>query len=59
MTERWTMTKKDIITTLASLKAQARDQYKAEIKGIFGSFARDEDKAESDIDTISPRVPAV
>lgn len=46
------MTKKDIISTLASLKAEDREPYKAEIKGIFGSFAGVEDKAESDMDIL-------
>lgn len=46
------MTKKDIVSALASLKAEVREHYKAEIKGIFGSFARDEDQAESDIDIL-------
>jgi len=34
------------------LKDRARQKYKAEIKGIFGSYARGDQTGESDIDVL-------
>jgi uncharacterized protein len=42
----------DILATLRTLQAQARKQYKAEIKGIFGSVARGEARKGSDLDVL-------
>lgn len=41
-----------ILNTLRSLEAQIRKEYKAEIIGVFGSYARGEQKQTSDIDII-------
>ena len=46
------MKKEEILETLASLKEEARREYKAELKGIFGSYARDEEKEDSDVDVL-------
>ncbi|MDZ7360646.1 MAG: nucleotidyltransferase family protein [candidate division KSB1 bacterium] len=37
---------------LQSLKVEARKRYKAELKGIFGSFARGEAREDSDVDIL-------
>jgi len=42
----------EIIQTLRSLKKQIEANYKAEIIGIFGSYARREEKRDSDLDII-------
>ncbi len=42
----------EISEILGSLKAEARERFKAEIKGIFGSYARGEEKASSDLDIL-------
>jgi len=41
-----------IISSIKSLKDEARRRYKAELKGIFGSYARGEATADSDIDIL-------
>ncbi len=46
------MTKKEILHKLTNLKKEVRLRYKAELKGIFGSFARDEQRINSDIDIL-------
>ncbi len=38
------ISKDEILKTLSSLKAEARQRFKAEIKGIFGSYVREEQK---------------
>ena len=42
----------DIIGILNSLKSEIRDNYKAEIIGIFGSYAREEQNKYSDVDIL-------
>lgn len=42
----------DIIGILNSLKSEIRDIYKAEIIGIFGSYARGEQNKYSDVDIL-------
>ena len=42
----------DIIGILNSLKSEIRDNYKAEIIGIFGSYARGEQNKYSDVDIL-------
>lgn len=37
---------------LSSLKAEARKRFKAEIRGVFGSYARGEQNANSDLDVL-------
>jgi predicted nucleotidyltransferase len=37
---------------LSNLKAEARQRYKAEIKGIFGSYVKGEQKEGSDVDVL-------
>ena len=46
------MTYDQIIASLESLKDEARRRYKVELKGIFGSYARGEATADSDIDIL-------
>jgi len=42
----------EISATLGSLKVEARQRFKAEIRGIFGSYVRGEQKAGSDLDVL-------
>jgi len=46
------MAAENILTTIESLKGQVSQKYKAEIKGIFGSFARGNQTNRSDIDVL-------
>ena len=46
------MKKDEILKILISLKDSVRRQYKAEIKGIFGSYVKGEAKKGSDIDIL-------
>ena len=46
------MTKEKIIETLRLLKKEIKEKYKTEIKGIFGSYARDQQTEQSDIDIL-------
>jgi len=41
-----------IIKTLKGLEEQIKNEYKAEIEGIFGSYVRGEQKGSSDIDIL-------
>jgi predicted nucleotidyltransferase len=43
---------KNIIETLRCLKEEIKEKYKAEIIGIFGSYARGEQKKKSDLDVL-------
>ena len=47
-----TMTQNQILEILESLKDEARKRYKAELKGIFGSYTRGEARESSDIDIL-------
>jgi predicted nucleotidyltransferase len=42
----------EILLILKTLKPEIRQRYKAEVKGIFGSYVRGEQKASSDIDVL-------
>jgi hypothetical protein len=42
----------EIISTIAGLKAEAKQRFRAEIKGVFGSYARGEQKKGSDLDVL-------
>lgn len=52
------MRKKDNISPerisgmLSSLKTEAKQRFKAEIKGIFGSYVRGEQRGNSDLDVL-------
>jgi len=46
------MTRSQIINILKKTKKQVRQQYRADIKGIFGSYARGEAREDSDIDIL-------
>ncbi|MDO8747618.1 MAG: nucleotidyltransferase domain-containing protein [Candidatus Omnitrophota bacterium] len=46
------MQKKTIIKILERVKDFSRQKYKVEIKGIFGSYVRQEAKRNSDIDIL-------
>lgn len=41
-----------ISKTLSSLKPEARQRFRAEIKGMFGSYVRGEQKPGSDLDVL-------
>lgn len=43
---------KRILETLKSLEGEIKEKYKAEIIGIFGSYARGEQKKKSDLDVL-------
>lgn len=42
-----------LIEILKSLKNEVRQKYKADLKGVFGSYARGDVKADSDIDILA------
>jgi len=42
----------EILCILSDLKTEIRQRYKSEIKGIFGSYVRGEQKEGSDIDVL-------
>ena len=44
------MTKKEILEYLSSHKKEFQKKFQVEEIGLFGSYARDEAKADSDID---------
>jgi predicted nucleotidyltransferase len=46
------MTKSRILEILSNLKDGISENYKADIKGIFGSYAREEQDQNSDIDIL-------
>lgn len=41
-----------VIETLKSLEEQIRKEYKAEVIGVFGSYARGEQRETSDLDVL-------
>jgi predicted nucleotidyltransferase len=47
------MTSNHIVEILSNLKNEVRQQYKADLKGIFGSYARGDAKKDSDIDILA------
>ena len=46
------MMQDQILESLQSLKHEVHKRYKAELKGIFGSYTRDEARKDSDIDIL-------
>ena len=46
------MTKDEILKILEEVKEEVDQEYKAEIKGLFGSYARGDEKEESDVDVL-------
>ena len=46
------MMQDQILETLQSLKHEVHKRYKAELKGIFGSYTRGEAREDSDIDIL-------
>ncbi len=46
------MEKQDILKTLKLAKSEAKEKYKAEIRGVFGSYARGESHRSSDVDVL-------
>ena len=46
------MLREEIMKILQKEKEEIRTKYKAEIKGIFGSYAREEAKQGSDVDIL-------
>ena len=47
----------EIIKTLSNLKIEVKTRFKTELKGIFGSFARSEERPDSDIDILVEFLP--
>lgn len=47
----------DIIKTLSTLKTEVKKRFKADLRGIFGSFVRSEEKPDSDIDILVEFAP--
>lgn len=46
------MNKEEIIKILEEVGEEVKQKYKAEIKGIFGSYVRGEEKEDSDVDVL-------
>ncbi|MBW1854377.1 MAG: nucleotidyltransferase family protein [Deltaproteobacteria bacterium] len=46
------MEKKEIIKILKWVEDEARQRYKAQIRGIFGSYVREEENDKSDLDVL-------
>ncbi|MCH7731136.1 MAG: nucleotidyltransferase family protein [Candidatus Marinimicrobia bacterium] len=46
------MNRESILITISELKPEILRKYKAEIKGIFGSYARGEANEDSDLDVL-------
>jgi predicted nucleotidyltransferase len=46
------MTKQRLVEVLVNLQSEARDRYKAELKGFFGSYARGDQETGSDVDVL-------
>lgn len=46
------MKKNKVLKILEHLRISIREKYKAEIKGVFGSFVKGEAKRDSDIDIL-------
>jgi len=44
--------KTEILETLAKHQDEIRQKYKAEVKGLFGSFVRGEEREDSDVDIL-------
>lgn len=47
-----TMSVSEIIHILSELKTEVQQKYKAEIRGVFGSYVRGEERRKSDIDVL-------
>ena len=47
-----TTKKNDILKILGEVKNEVRQRYKTDIKGIFGSYAKGNEKKSSDIDIL-------
>ena len=43
----------EIQKTIAEAKDEIRQKYRAEVKGIFGSYARGDNHADSDLDLLA------
>jgi len=48
-----------IVHVLASLKAEVKTRFKAELRGVFGSFVRSEEKPGSDVDVLVEVLPFI
>ncbi|MCL0035199.1 nucleotidyltransferase family protein [Thermodesulfovibrionales bacterium] len=46
------MNKEEILKVLKEVKDEVRQRYMAEVEGLFGSFARDEEGIQSDVDIL-------
>ena len=46
------MAVENILTIIRGLKAQVKQNYKADIKGIFGSYVRGDQTGQSDLDVL-------
>lgn len=52
MAETYNATVNELLGTLSLLKLEAKKRYRADIKGVFGSYVRGEQRAESDVDVL-------
>jgi predicted nucleotidyltransferase len=50
--DRLQMSRTKILETLAATKPNVHQNYKADLKGVFGSFARGEEREDSDNDIL-------
>lgn len=46
------MSRDQILSTIRSVRDQIEREYKAEVEGIFGSYARGEERDDSDLDVL-------
>ena len=46
------MKKDEILKILEGVRKEVRQRYKAEVRGIFGSYARGDERKESDVDIL-------
>ncbi|MBI4726678.1 nucleotidyltransferase domain-containing protein [candidate division TA06 bacterium] len=46
------MTRQDILQILNESKEEIKKRYRAELKGVFGSYARGQQKPGSDVDVL-------
>lgn len=53
------MTKEDILGTLSKAKSELQEQFKVRKLALFGSYARGEQRADSDVDILVEVDPSI